>query len=170
MTEHVDEQLMAALCDAHADALLSFARRYTTDVAQAEDVVQETFLRAWRHLHRLDPRANPRAYLLTTARNVMTDQWRKDRRRPRLVTDETVLSNQPAPEDLASAMQGWVVAEALARLSEDHRAVVQALYYDGCTVNEAALRLGVPAGTVKSRSYYAVRALRAALEEMGELR
>jgi RNA polymerase sigma-70 factor (ECF subfamily) len=67
-------------------------------------------------------------------------------------------------------MQGWVVAEALARLSKDHRAVVQALYYDGCTVNEAALRLGVPAGTVKSRSYYAVRALRTALEEMGELR
>ena len=165
-----DEQLMAALHDAHAASLLSFARRYTTDLAHAEDIVQETLLRAWRHLDRLDPDDNPRGYLLTTARNIITDQWRKDRSRPRLIHDDAVLSTRPAPDDLSLAMQGWVVAEALARLSDDHRAVVQALYYDGRSVNETAARLGVPAGTVKSRSYYAVRALRLALEEMGELR
>lgn len=161
---------MAALYDAHADALLSFARRYTPDLAQAEDVVQETLLRAWQHLARLDPDNNPRAYLMTTARNVITDQWRRDRRRPRLVQDDTALSASLAPEDITTAMESWVVAEALERLSDDHRAVVEALYYDGCTVNEAALRLGIPTGTVKSRSYYAVRSLRSALEEMGELR
>lgn len=170
MVSDADERLMTALCDEHADALFSFARRYTRDRTQAEDVVQETLLRAWRHLDRLDAQqGNARAYLMTVARNVITDQWRRDQRRPRLVTDEGTLLAQHAPKDLDGAVEGWVIAEALRRLTDDHRAVVQALYYDGNTIKEAAIRLGVPPGTVKSRSYYAVRALRATLEEMGEL-
>jgi len=61
----------------------------------------------------------------------------------------------------------WVVAEAITRLSEEHRAVLLECYYRGRPVAEAARLLGVPAGTVKSRTHYALRALRLALEEMG---
>jgi RNA polymerase sigma-70 factor, ECF subfamily len=61
----------------------------------------------------------------------------------------------------------WVVSEALTKLSEEHRAVILECYYRGRPVAEAAERLGIPPGTVKSRTHYALRALRLALEEMG---
>ena len=60
-----------------------------------------------------------------------------------------------------------LVEEALTRLQRDHREVVRVLYYEGLTVNQAADLLKIPAGTVKSRAYYAVRSLRAVLDEMG---
>ena len=60
-----------------------------------------------------------------------------------------------------------MVAEALTKLSPDHRAVLHECYYRGAPVSEAARRLGVPEGTVKSRTHYALRALRLELEEMG---
>ena len=64
-------------------------------------------------------------------------------------------------------MEAWQVADALASLSADHRTVLLETYYRGRTVTEAATTLGIPVGTVKSRSYYALRALRLALEERG---
>ena len=67
-------------------------------------------------------------------------------------------------------MEGWLVRAALDRLSAEHRQVVESVYYDGRTVADTARRLSVPEGTVKSRAYYAVRALRAVFEEMGVLR
>jgi len=66
-----------------------------------------------------------------------------------------------------AAVQAWTVAAALGRLSAEHRAVLVECYYRGRTVSEAAAALGVPAGTVKSRVHYGLRALRLALEEMG---
>ena len=60
-----------------------------------------------------------------------------------------------------------MVAEAVTRLSPEHRAVLVECYYRGQPVAEAARRLGVPEGTVKSRTHYALRALRLALQEMG---
>ncbi|CAI7976683.1 hypothetical protein FRAHR75_2830002 [Frankia sp. Hr75.2] len=73
----------------------------------------------------------------------------------------------PAVDDVSQAIEEWVVAEALGRISPAHRAVVQELYYEGRSVREAAARLALPEGTVKSRAYYAIRALRDAFEEMG---
>jgi RNA polymerase sigma-70 factor (ECF subfamily) len=69
-----------------------------------------------------------------------------------------------------STLEGQLVVAALGRLSDEHREVIQVLYYDGLSVTEAAAKLTVPQGTVKSRAYYAVRHLRAAFEEMGVLR
>jgi len=162
---------MTALYAEHAGALFRFVLRYASDHQRAEDVVQETLLRAWRHLDELDRRGgNPRAYLFTVARNVLTDMWRAEQRRPSLVGADHALVRIPSEENIDAAIEGWLVAEALRRLTPEHRAVVQALYYGGQSVAEAAQTLGVPPGTVKSRSYYAVRALRAAFEEMGVLR
>ncbi|WP_267880261.1 sigma factor-like helix-turn-helix DNA-binding protein, partial [Streptomyces sp. SPB074] len=102
-------------------------------------------------------------------RNVLTDTWRAQQARPRLVHDEVALMSVPSGDDIELALESQLVEAALGRLTEDHRAVVRLLYYEGLSVAEAALRLTVPEGTVKSRAYYAVRSLRAAFEEMGVL-
>jgi len=166
-----DEELMTALYTEHYAVLLSFVSRYVHDRHKAEDLVQETLLRAWRHIGHLDPDpGRTRSYLLTIARNVVTNAWRAEQRRPHLVADDDAVQAVPSADNVDQLVEGWLVAEALERLSADHRAVVQAMYYEGQTVADAARKLSVPEGTVKSRAYYAVRALRQAFEEMGVLR
>ena len=166
-----EQRLMTALHDEHAGVLFAFVLRYVPDRDQALDVVQETLLRAWRHLGELDPaRGDTRSYLFTVARNVLTDQWRAEQRRPRLVSDDAALQAHPAPDEMDDAVQGWLVADALDRLTPQHRAVVEAMYYRGSSVATAARDLGLAPGTVKSRTYYAVRALRAIFDEMGVTR
>ena len=162
---------MTSLHDEHAGVLYAFVLRYVDDRDLARDVVQETLLRAWRHLDELDPqRAGTRSYLFTVARNLITDQWRSAQRRPRLVHDDAAMDAEYAPDQLDAAISGWLVTDALERLTPEHRAVVEALYYRGSSVAAAAGELGLPEGTVKSRSFYAVRALRAIFEEMGVVR
>ena len=166
-----DEELMTALYTEHYAVLLSFISRYVHDRHKAEDLVQETLLRAWKHIDHLDTEpGRTRSYLLTIARNVVTNAWRAEQRRPHLVQDEAAVNAVPSADNVDQLVEGWLVAEALERLSADHRAVVQAMYYEGQTVADAARHLSVPEGTVKSRAYYAVRALRQAFEEMGVLR
>jgi RNA polymerase sigma-70 factor (ECF subfamily) len=77
---------------------------------------------------------------------------------------------QPAGDGTDELLQSWLVADALRSLSPDHRAAIVECYYGGRTVAEAASRLGVPVGTVKSRLHYGMRALRIALEERGVTR
>jgi RNA polymerase sigma-70 factor, ECF subfamily len=166
-----DEELMTALYTEHYSVLLGFVSRYVHDRHRAEDLVQETLLRAWKHIDHLDPEpGRTRSYLLTIARNVVTNAWRAEQRRPKLVMDEHAGETVPAADNVDELVEGWLVAEALERLSADHRAVVQAMYYEGQSVADAARTLAVPEGTVKSRAYYAVRALRRVFEEMGVLR
>src|ERR671916_3374189 len=93
-----DEELMTALYTEHYAVLLSFVSRYVQDRHKAEDLVQETLLRAWRHIDHLDNEPGRiRSYLLTIARNVVTNAWRAEQRRPRLVTDEPAGAPGPAP-------------------------------------------------------------------------
>jgi RNA polymerase sigma-70 factor (ECF subfamily) len=166
-----EEQLMTALHTEHYQVLLGFVLRYARSREQAEDVVQETLLRAWRNVGQLDSRrASTRSYLFTIARNVLTDHWRAEQRRPRLVSDDEAIAAVPSADDVEAALEEHLIAAALERLSAEHRTVVRALYFDGLTTAEAAARLTVPEGTVKSRAYYAMRNLRAAFEEMGVLR
>jgi RNA polymerase sigma-70 factor (ECF subfamily) len=166
-----DEELMTALYNEHYAVLLSFVMRYVHDRHRAEDIVQETLLRAWKHIDHLDhDPARTRSYLLTIARNVVTNAWRAEQRRPHLVADEEAVNALPVADNVDQLVEGWLVAEALQRLSDEHRAVVQAMYYEGQSVADTARRLAVPEGTIKSRAYYAVRALRTVFEEMGVLR
>jgi RNA polymerase sigma-70 factor (ECF subfamily) len=162
-----DEQVLRALHDEHAPALLGYAMRLTNgDVGRAEDAVQETLLRAWKNPHVLEPdRGSPRPWLFTTLRNVLIDEWRSRSVRPEVVTDEP--PERATPDHADAAVQSWLVADALRQLSQQHREVLVECYYRGCSVAQAADRLGVPPGTVKSRTYYALRGLRLALEERG---
>lgn len=160
-----DEQLIRALFDDHAGPLYGYALRLTGDSGQAEDVVQETLLRAWRHPDALSDRPI-RAWLFRVARNLVVDQHRARRSRPPETGDEA-LSVLPADDELEHAVESWAVAEAVATLRPEHRDVLMEVYYRGRSVKEAAQALGIPAGTVKSRTYYALKALKLALEERG---
>lgn len=158
--------MLRALQAEHGGPLLGYVMRLTGgDRQQAEDVVQETLLRAWRHPEALTGRP-VRPWLFTVARNIVVDLHRARQSRPSEV-GAAPLATLPAADDIDRALESWTVAEAMAALSHDHRAVLIETYYRGRSVTEAATSLGIPAGTVKSRTYYALRALKMALEERG---
>jgi RNA polymerase sigma-70 factor, ECF subfamily len=163
----VDTDAMRALHDRHAAVLWQVALRTTGDHGRAHDAVQETLVRAWRHPEVFDEsRGDPRAWLLRTLRNVLIDDWRARSARP----DETLTGDPPdrgIADDVDAALQSLLVTDALSRLSDEHREVLVECYYRGHSVAEAARRIGVPPGTVKSRTHYALRALRLTLDEMG---
>lgn len=163
-----EDAALRVLFEQHAAPLLSYALRLTGgDRGRAEDVVQETLLRAWRHPQALDPERGPvRSWLFTVARNVAVDAHRARRARPTEVGDEA-LAVVPAIDEIEQALDSWLVADAMSSLTPDHRAVLVETYYRGRSVAEAAAVLGVPPGTVKSRTFYALRALKLALEERG---
>ena len=163
-----EDALMRQLHDEHASALWNYCLGLTgRDRARAEDVVQETLLRAWRNSSVLaDSRGSVRGWLFTVARNIVIDESRTKRSRLEFAVGEVPEVPDTGNHD-DELLQSWVVAEAVSQLSADHRAVLLECYYRGASVAEASRRLGVPEGTVKSRTHYALRALRLALQEMG---
>lgn len=160
--------MLQRLHDEHASALWAFCMRLTGhDRGRSEDVVQETLLRAWRNPSVLEgTQGSVRAWLFTVARNIVIDDWRS-RRAQREVSVADVPDAGDSVDKTDQLLTSWLVAEALTRLSPDHRDVLMECYYAGRPVAEAANRLGIPAGTVKSRTHYALRALKLTLEEMG---
>jgi RNA polymerase sigma-70 factor (ECF subfamily) len=167
VTSSGEADLLRALHDQHAHALWVYVVGLTGgDRSRAQDVVQETLLRAWRTPDVLaQERGSARSWLYTVARRLVIDDWRTARRRHEIVAAE--LPEAPGPDETERAVDRQLVVQALRTLSPDHRAVVAECYLRGSTVAEAAERLGIAAGTVKSRTHYALRALRAAMEEMG---
>jgi RNA polymerase sigma-70 factor (ECF subfamily) len=159
--------MMRVLYDEHAAALWRYALRLTGDQARAEDVVQETLLQAWKHPEVLDPQRGPvRPWLLTVARRVAIDHYRARQARPSEVGDEG-LAELGIGDGIDEALERWLVSDALATLAPAHREALLHTYYAGRTVTEAATVLGIPVGTVKSRVFYGLRALKLALEERG---
>ncbi|MEN3264701.1 sigma-70 family RNA polymerase sigma factor [Pseudonocardia sp.] len=158
-----DEALVRAIYQEHGRALIAYATRLTGDRAAAEDVVQETLIRAWRHPEVLtNGRGSTRGWLLTVARNLVTDRVRARAARPQEVSE--MPDSPPVERDHADRVVASVtVLAALEELSDDHRGVLDQIYFQGRSLGEAATALGIPAGTVKSRSYYALRALRESL-------
>ncbi|WP_237774142.1 sigma-70 family RNA polymerase sigma factor [Actinosynnema sp. ALI-1.44] len=147
-------------------SLMPYALRLTGyDRHWAEDVVQETLIRAWRNASRLDPRPNLlRAWMCTVARRVVIDDRRSRRARPYEV-EEVHEDYVSVPDPADQAVSAMVVHRALDKLPRAQREVIQETYLRGRTVNEVADMLGVPPGTVKSRMYHGVRALRRALDD-----
>jgi RNA polymerase sigma-70 factor (ECF subfamily) len=137
----------------------------------ARDVVQDVLLRAWRHpeIAGSDDERATRAWLFTVTRNLVIDRWRSAAHRYETVTDaQTLAERAPAREDASSTvLDRWLIADALAGLSPEHRAVIVAAYYEGRPAAEIARTLGVPEGTVKSRLHYGLRSLRLLLQEKG---
>jgi RNA polymerase sigma-70 factor (ECF subfamily) len=165
-----DGELLRTLHDEHGGALWSYVVGLTNgDRAQAQDVVQETMLRAWRNPHVLGQTSgSARGWLFTVAKRIVIDEWRTARARRERVTEQ--LPEQPVADGVDRALDRQLVVAALRTLSLEHREVLVECYFRGASVAEAAVSLGVPAGTVKSRTHYALRALRLAVEEMGDVR
>jgi RNA polymerase sigma-70 factor (ECF subfamily) len=168
-TRDGDEALIQAVYREHGRAMLVYATRLLGDRAAAEDVVQEALIRAWRHPEVLtNGKGSIRGWLLTVIRNLVTDRHRARAARPAEVAESDAT---PAVErDHADRVVASVtVLEALEGLSEDHRGVLDQLYFQGRSLGETASVLGIPTGTVKSRTYYALQALRRSLNRDGVL-
>ena len=151
----------------HGPALLSFALRVTGDRGRAEDAVQETLLRAWKNAAELAADDRPlRPWLFTVLSHVASSERRARRARPQEVAGDWA-ENLPAPQELDRALELWQLQAAVRQLSAQHRQVLLEVYFHGRTLAETAELLKVPVGTVKSRSFYALRALRLVLEEGG---
>jgi RNA polymerase sigma-70 factor (ECF subfamily) len=168
-TEVLDEAALRLLYAEHAGPVLAYLLKLTRDRARAEDLLQETMLRAWRRPHAFEPgRGSVRAWLCTVAHNLVVDDARSRASRPQ----ETELTEykertEDGVDPYEAALRAWEFTDALAALSAEHRAVVIEIYYRRATVVEAAKALGIPPGTVKSRTFYALRALRLACQERG---
>ena len=149
---------------AHAGELYGFAVRSLGDAGLAEEAVQETFLRAWRAGERFDPEIGSlRTWLFAILRNVVIDLGRARAARPPVAEGGI----EPSVEPIEETLLAWQVEEAMRRIGDQHREILVETYYRGRPYAEVAAELGIPVGTVKSRVYYALRALRIALEEMG---
>ncbi|MEV4574245.1 sigma-70 family RNA polymerase sigma factor [Nonomuraea jabiensis] len=163
-----DEAAVSALYREYHRPLLAFVIRLTAGDRQwAEDVVQETMIRAWRSAEQLDPESvSLMPWLATVARRIVIDDRRRRDARPHESGDGP-LETMPVPDEMEGLLHQVVVSEALKALSPAHREILNETILRDRSVNDAAEALGIPVGTVKSRVYYAVRALRIALEERG---
>jgi RNA polymerase sigma-70 factor, ECF subfamily len=158
-SEATDEEWVRTLFDEHGRAMLAYATRLTSDRSAAEDIVQEVLMRAWRH--RVVPvqgRTAVRAWLFTVIRNLVVDRFRARNSRPIEVV-ETLMTHPVERDHADRVVDSMLVLQALDSLSPEHRAVLEGVYLQGKTVRETAETLGIPPGTVKSRTYFALRSL-----------
>ncbi len=157
------EALTKRLHTEHGAALFNWALGRVADRRDAEELVAETLVRAWRKYDQYEPaRGTERAWLFGIARNAATDLYRKSRRL-RIVGYN--IEEKPDDGGIENLAEASVIRDALGTLSEPHRAVIVEAFFNGRTAAQIGERLGVPPGTVKSRMFYGMRALRAALEE-----
>jgi RNA polymerase sigma-70 factor, ECF subfamily len=160
-------EALRALYRGYAGELLGFALNALGERGAAEEIVQEVFTRAWRHADRYDPaRGSVRTWLYQIARHAIIDTRRRASARPSIAPGEPLLETA-GRDSIEQAMLGWQVAAALERLTPDHRQMIRLAHFRGMSVREIAEQCELPIGTVKSRTWYALRSLRLVLEEMG---
>lgn len=153
-----DDAAFGEIYRAYSGAMFSIALRTLGRRDTAADAVQQAFVQAWKAAASFTPEADVGPWLFTITRRTAIDLWRRERRDV-LTDDDNVVDAVVAGPSLESTWEAWEVRCALEALPEDERDVVRLHYIDGLTQTEAATRLGVPVGTVKSRSHRAHRRL-----------
>jgi RNA polymerase sigma-70 factor (ECF subfamily) len=157
-----------AVYEAHGSELYRFALRSLGDRGFAEEAVQETFVRAWQAADRFDDELGSlRTWLFAIIRNVVIDISRARAVRPQLARDDGVVELDLTDDAFDRVLTTWQVEEALRMLSDEHRHSLVEVHYRGRTYGDVADELRVPVGTIKSRVFYALKAMRLALEELG---
>lgn len=148
----------------NGSALFGFALNALGDRAEAEDCVQETFIRAWRSRERYDgSRGSVRTWLFAITRNLVIDALRSRSRRPAPADPEKIeWASEPVTED-APILERLALYEALVTLTAEHREVIVAVQLDGMSYQELSERTGVPVATLRTRMYYGLKSLRTAL-------
>ncbi len=164
-TRHA-EQAARRLYRAYGGELYGFALSRLGDRELAEEVVQDVFTNVWRRADDYDARRGTlRTWLYGITRNAIIDAERRRTRRPQALGHER--SEDVAAEDpIELALQRWQMQLAFERLTPDHREAIRLTHVEGRKLKEVAELLGLPLGTVKSRVYYAMQALRLACEEL----
>ena len=151
----------------YAPELFGFATNALGDRELAEEVVQDVFAQVWRRAESYDERrASVRTWLYAIARNRIIDAHRRAAARPKRADDDALDTAAEVDAALDHAVLRWQVTSALSRLSPAHREVIRLAHYGGLTMREISERTGVPIGTVKSRTSYALRHLRLIFDEM----
>ncbi|MDQ3034042.1 MAG: sigma-70 family RNA polymerase sigma factor [Myxococcota bacterium] len=155
-----DRDALASLYDRYVGALLGLGIRVLKNRREAEDLVHDVFLEAWRRAHTYQPgRASVRSWLFLMMRSRALDR-RKSHGFARASSLESDLRAAPDSESPAMALDRARVASAVEMLPDAHRTVLVLGYFEGLSSSEMATRLGLPLGTVKSRVAGAMRALR----------
>lgn len=159
-----DHDAFAELHRRYARAMLGLALRRLGDRGRAEDVTQEAFASIWRSAGRYDRRRGPGApWLYTVARNAIVDGLRRSPEPPAEAPD--LPSSEPGPPEQAeSAYVAWTVHRALETLPPPEREVIELAYWSGLSQSEVATFLGIPLGTVKTRTRSALARLADALD------
>ncbi len=153
-----DPDALGAVYDAYSRAVWSVAMRVLRDPVLAEDATQETFLRAWRGAAGTDAARDLGPWLLTIAHRTAVDAWRRESRPTQggHADERDVIVDLPGIEGVWEA---WQISCALDELAADEREVVRLAHYGQLTHSEISTAIGVPVGTVKSRSHRAHRKL-----------
>ena len=158
------DAVIRELYSQHAKALHGYVEQFCPDRASADDIVQETFIRAWRHLPRLSAGDRPaRPWLFRVARNLLIDANRAARARP-VIVQEQAAGEAGTDSGVEEILDRQLVSDALKHLSPAHRAVLVETFYRGGTLATVACELGIPHGTARSRLHYALDALRKQLQ------
>ena len=158
---------MRAAYDAFGGELYRMAYRALNDGGLAEEAVQETFLRAWRAADRYDPqKSSLRSWMFAIARNVTIDLARARSAHPRPTGAEAECT-QGAQDTAEESLRSWEMEEALRQIGPHHRHAIVETYYRDRPCAEVAAEAGVPVGTMRSRLYYGLKALRSVLEQRG---
>lgn len=157
---------MTELYRRYSKRLYCFGMQVLQNTGLAEEMVQETFVRLWRTASGFDARrASVSTYLYVIARSTAADIRKRPSSRPLLPAE---LADVPLQADrVDQILDGLIVHEALSTLSPAHREVLRLAHDEGLTQSQIAERLGVPLGTVKTRMFHGMRALRSALAERG---
>jgi RNA polymerase sigma-70 factor, ECF subfamily len=160
-----DEDAVAVLFEVYASPLYGFGLRRLGDPLLAEELVQLVMTRLWRYGARYEPdRGSVRTWVFTIARSTVVDLYR---RRPTATPTGDLSDQVDAVDELEGLVRAEAVRTALDRLSGEHREMLDLAYYRGLSQSEIAARLGLPLGTVKSRTFYALKAFRLACDELG---
>ena len=152
-----DDDVVRAVYGRYGGAVYTVAMSILGDPGRAADVVQATFVNAWQASHRFDPERELGPWLYTIARRQAIDVYRREKRTES--TDPNELDIIELPPSLEQAWEAWQVRLAIDQLPAEECDVVRLSWFDGLAHPEIAERLGVPVGTVKSRSHRAHRRL-----------
>jgi len=169
-----DDAALARLYDRHSRLVYSVILRMLRSPSDAEEVLQETFVRVWSRAETYDARlGSPSAWMLRIARNRAVDQLRARRVRANFAVDTGQGVEERSPEPSTNETPEVVLQEhstaaavyaALSALPDSQRTLIEAAFYDGCTHHELSVRFGLPLGTVKTRIRTGLITMRGRLE------
>jgi RNA polymerase sigma-70 factor, ECF subfamily len=161
VTPETDEEFMRVLYERYRPQLQGYVVRLTRDVQWAEDIVQGALVRAWQARGQLTMgEAATRSWLFTAAYRIFIDEYRSRRARPVKLTEHDITAPGSVADEAERLAWSLTLTAALSELSESQREAIVHVYYLHRTIDETAAQLDISPGTVKSRLYYGLRALR----------